>query len=576
MSDPARDPSTLARTDLEAWHAAAWRNGFDTDPFLRQLLERYLGARFGQLEDRFRQVAEAAGAELDALVSEANRDENLPCLRRHDSLGRPIEAVVHHPAGHAVGELFWSSGVLSVLAEPGNEVLCGATAYLLDRHGEAGHACPIACTAGAIKLLQRVGTDDQRQRYLPALLDADYRRRLHAAQFVTEVQGGSDVGSNSCRAVPDPDRPGWFRISGEKWFCSVADAGLFVVSARVDGAPPGTKGLGLFLVPRTIDGRPNGFQLRRLKIKLGTRSMPTGEIDFDGALGEAVGPIGDGFRNLVAIVLDTSRIHNAIAACGLMRRASVEAHHFAAHRRAFARPILDYPAVWEILARMRLRTMAATATTFRILHMSDLVDTNNADGDLLAARRIAVMINKYWTAIAATASARDGIEVLGGNGTIEDFSALPRLYRDAIVVESWEGTHNTLCAQVLRDFATRGLHRPWLDVLAREINAIDNPRLEGTVARAHKLHQDLVHRVDRVLAADPGTASAHIRSLVDRMCRLTDWVALAAQADWEFAHNGSSDCLDALELYRLGVLDHVDPQDHPELVELWRRMSRKP
>jgi len=576
MSDSDRDPSVSARNDLDDWRAAASRNAFDTDPFLRRLLERHLGARFGQLEDRLRQIGEATGAELDALVAESNLDAHLPTLKRHDPFGRPLEQVVHHPAGHAVGELFWATGVLTVLAEPGHEVDCGAIAYLLDRHGEAGHACPVACTAGAIKLLQRVGTDDQRERYLPGLLDPDYRRRLHAAQFVTEVQGGSDVGSNSCRAVPDPDRPGWFRISGEKWFCSVADAGLFVVSARLEDAGQGTRGLGLFLVPRHVDDRPNGFVLRRLKIKLGTRSMPTGEIEFDGALGEPIGATGDGFRNLVAIVLDTSRVHNALAACGLMRRASVEAHHFAAHRSAFGQPILDYPAIWEILSRMRLRTMAAIATTFRILAMTDRLDTGIDDGDLLAARRIAVMINKYWTAIAATAAARDGIEVLGGNGTIEDFSALPRLYRDAIVIESWEGTHNTLCAQVLRDFSSRGLHRPWLDVLSREIDSVDNPRLEGPMARARKAHDDVSRRIERMLAVDAGTASSQIRSVVDRMCRLTDWVALAAQADWDLVQNGSSDCLDALELYRLSELDGADPQDHPELVELWRRMSREP
>jgi len=571
-----RDPSAAARGDLDGWRAAAARNAFDTDPFFRRLLERHLGARFGRLEDRLRQVAEAAGPELDALVAESNRDANLPVLRRHDAEGRPIEEVVFHPAGHAVGELFWSSGVLAVLAEPGNETACGALAYLLDRHGEAGHACPVACTAGAIKLLQRLGTDDQRRRYLPALLETDYRRRLHAAQFVTEVQGGSDVGSNSCRAVPEPGRPGWFRISGEKWFCSVADAGLFVVSARVEGAGDGTRGLGLFLVPRLLDGRPNGFAFRRLKSKLGTRSMATGEIEFDDALGEAIGPLGDGFRNLVGIVLDTSRVHNAVAACGVMRRAAVEAHHFAAHRGAFGERILGFPSVQEILARMRLRTMAGLATTFRILAMSDRIDTGQGDETQLGARRIAVMINKYWTAVASTASARDGIEILGGNGTIEDFSAMPRLYRDAIVIESWEGTHNTLCAQVLRDFAGRSLHRKWLDQLDREIAAIAHPHLEGPAARARQLHGEVARRIERLLAGDPATASAHVRAVVDWMCRLTDWVALTTQADWELERNGTSECLDALELYRLSALDRVDPQDHPELVELWRRLSREP
>jgi len=566
------DAPSAARADLDAWRATSSANSFDADRFFRRLLERHLGARFGELEEHLRQVADAAGPELDALVAESNRDENLPVLRRLDPVGRASEEVVFHPSYHVVGQVFWSSGVLSILTDPGNEVASGALAYLLDQHGEAGHTCPVACTAGAVKLIQRLGTDRQRQQYLPSLLEPDYRTRLHAAQLVTEVQGGSDVGLNACIAAPDPDRPGWFRISGEKWFCSVADAGLFVVSARLEDGPEGTRGLGLFLVPRLVDGAPNGFTLHRLKTKLGTRSMATGEIEFAGALAEPIGPLDTGFRSLVGIVLDTSRVHNGLAACGIMRRAFVEAQTFAAHRRAFSSRILDFPAVQETLARMKLHTMAGLATTFRILRISDRIDREPESDALVGARRIAVMINKYWTAIAATASARDGIEVLGGNGTIDDFSPLPRLYRDAIVIESWEGTHNTLCAQVLRDFTARALHRPWLDQLEAEISAMDHSNLAGPLARATELLGEVERRITRLLA-EPDTAAAHIRCVVNRMCRLTDWVALLAQAQWVLERYGSGEVLDAIELYRLAELDGADPQDHPELLELNRRLS---
>jgi alkylation response protein AidB-like acyl-CoA dehydrogenase len=567
------DATTSARSDLEAWRSNAERNAFDADPYFRRLLERHLGPSFADCAERLREVATAAGPELDALVMESSRDENLPTLRRHDALGQALEEVVFHPASHVVGRVFWGSGVLSMLEEPGHELLCGAIAYLLDQHGEAGHACPVACTAGAIKLIQALGTDEQKESFLSALLDPDYGRRLHAAQFVTELQGGSDVGLNACSAVPDADRPGWYQIFGEKWFCSVADAGLFVVSARVEGGPAGTKGLGLFLVPRILDGKPNGFSLRRLKYKLGTRSMATGEIEFSGALGQAIGPLEHGFRNLVGIVLDTSRIHNAVAACGIMRRALVEAREFASQRRAFEQRILDFPAVQEILARIRLRTSACLATTFRILAMTDQLDAEGQNEAIAQARRVAVMINKYWTAMAATLCARDGIEILGGNGTIEDFSALPRLYRDAIVVESWEGTHNTLCAQIHRDFAVRGLHEPWLNRLESEIQTVDHSQLEGPATRARQLHSEVAERITRLLASDPDIAAAHARHVVDRMCRLTDWVALLGQAQWELRLNGAAETLDVLELYRLTELDPVDPQEYPELIELRRRVA---
>jgi alkylation response protein AidB-like acyl-CoA dehydrogenase len=559
-----------ARSDLESWQREAAAALERLDPFAERLLRRLLGDAWPAARPRLEAVARQAGERLDALVREANRDANLPELRRHDALGRRTEEVVFHPAHHEAGRVFWGSGVLAALAAPGSEVLAGAIAYLLDRHGEAGHACPVACTAGAVKLLQRLGTAEQRERYLPGLLSADYERRLHAAQFVTEVQGGSDVGANDCRAVPEAGRPRSYRISGEKWFCSVADAGLFVVSARLPGAAAGTGGLGLFLVPRLVDGEVNGFALRRLKYKLGTRSMPTGEIEFEGALGELIGPPEAGFKNLVGIVLDTSRVHNALAACGLMRRCLSEGHTFSRSRRAFSRAIADYPAVQEILARMKLATMAAMASTFRVLAMSDRLDRGEGGAELAAARRIAVMVNKYWTARAATDAARDGIELLGGNGTIEDFSVLPRLYRDAIVIESWEGTHNTLCAQVLRDFAARSLHRPWLAELQREVEALAHPGTREVAAIARGLLADLESRVARLLAGDELAAAACIRPVVDRMCRVTDWVALATQLDWELARGEAGDTAEALELYRMTRLEAADPQATPRLAELNR------
>ena len=570
---PDSETAAQARLDLDRWRDHAQLNSLEGDPFLRQLLLRHLGDGWRESEPRLHQVATAAGSDLDSWVNECNLDENLPRLKGEDALGRPTEEVRFHPSHHEAGRIFWGSGVLSVLKQPGQEVLAGAIAYLLDQHGEAGHACPVACTAGAIKLLQRLGTDRQRSRYLPGLLESDYDRRLHAAQFVTEVQGGSDVGLNACRAIPDPELPDHYRIFGEKWFCSVADAELFVVSARLPEAAMGTRGLGLFLVPRRVDGKVNGFRLRRLKNKLGTRSMPTGEIEFDGALAEPIGPLDQGFKNLVGIVLDTSRVHNALAACGIMRRAFVEAQSYARERYAFEHRIQDFPGVQQILARMKVRTMASLATTFRILAISDRLDTIGPDEDLSGARRIAVMINKYWTAVAATHTARDGIELLGGNGTIEDFSVLPRLYRDAIVVESWEGTHNTLCAQVLRDFAARGLHSNWLRLLSSEIEELTHARVQPFTVTARNLHHEVVHRIERLSSADETSAAACIRHVVDRMCHLTDWLALSAQAQWEADRNLETDTGDALDLYRMLFLDATDPQETPRLISLQHRLG---
>lgn len=563
-----------ARRALEDWQATRPRNLYTTDRLLQRVLSRYLGDALDAHTRDLEATGAASSSPLAELVDREGRDENLPRLEPFDGIGRHAEEVVFHPLHDEIGRYFWGSGALSVLAEPGNERLSGALIYLLDQNGEAGHACPIACTAGAAKLIQAVGTAEQKERWLPSLLERDYDRRLHAAQFVTEVQGGSDVGSNELRAVAEPDASGAWRLWGEKWFCSVADAGLFVVTARPDEAAGGTRGLALFLVPRTVDGEPNGFRLRRLKTKLGTRSLATGEIDFEGARAELIGPLDHGFKNLLAIVLDTSRVHNALASTAFMRRAYTEAQSYARHRIAFGRRIVDYPAVQATLARMRLRLTTSVLTTFRILDMTDRLAVDPGDDALRRARRIAVMINKYWTAVGATAAARDGIEILGGNGTIEDFSPLPRLYRDAMVLESWEGSHNTLAAQVIRDMAVRGLAAPWFESLHGELAAVRRPELADGARAAHRFLETLRGRADRLLAEGENRAAALMRPLLDQMCLATDLVALLTQAAWELDRGLDADTGKLIELYRLQEIDRADPLGQPRLPALWGEISK--
>ncbi len=565
--------SRQARTALAAWQAQKPRDYLAADSNIQRVLQMHMGDAYDSRRPLLSKAAILAATTMDELAIASNRDENLPRLGRFNGIGERTEEVLFHPAYHELGACIWDTEVLALLKAPGNEVLCGALTYFITHNGEAGHACPVACTAGLIKLLQQVGSADQKNRYLPRLLETDYTRRLHAAQFVTEIQGGSDVATNSCLATPDPERRGWYRISGEKWFCSVIDAPLFLITARPEGAPQGTRGLALFLVPRTVDGALNDFAIRRLKYKLGTRSLASAEVDFHGALAEPVGPLAGGFKNLMGIVLDTSRVHNALAACGLMRRACIEAQGYARQRSAFGRAIIEHPTLAQILARMRVVSSAAVATTFRILAMSDRLAGGQASPELKEARRIHVNINKYWTAIQCSRVVRDAIEVLGGNGTIEEFSVLPRLYRDAIVLESWEGTHNTLCAQVLRDFATRGLHQPWLAEMRQTLSGIRQPSLAAHRERAALLLDEVAARIERLLSGDADYASLHIRHVVDCMCVSNGFLSLLLELDWEIGQQTGSTKGAMVNLYRQLFVDPSEPMDNMELPELIRDIS---
>jgi acyl-CoA dehydrogenase len=516
-------PTTAhARQAFEAWRAALRANAWDDDDHIQAIAARYdLGAHVAT----FRQFGGAVSTDIDDHAVEANRDENLPRWYPYDGRGHRVDRVALHEATHAIGRIVWPTGIMARYREVGHERESLTLLYLLAQNGEAGHCCPLACTAGLIRILQVEAHEDGRtdanwvalrQAWLERLLSTDYADRWHGAQFLTEVQGGSDVGANVVRATPAED--GSYRLHGEKWFCSVADAPLYLVSARPDDGRDGTRGVMAFVVARHLpDGAPNALRLRRLKSKLGTRSMASAEIDFEGAIGW---PVGD-FRRIVEVVLDRSRLYNAVCNCGMMQRAWREASRYAYHRRAFGSRVADFPAVARMLADLRVAACAARGLTFRLAALSDAIDLAQAGDTDRAAARILTNLNKYWTSHLATSQLRAAIEVLGGNGAIEDFSVLPRLLRDSVVTEAWEGGHNVLCAQALRDASRLRLHEPmfgFLTALARTDGV--KRRLDGEAARW------------RWLADQPAEVGAlHIRDAADRLRVVAQAAAIEAEGD---------------------------------------------
>jgi alkylation response protein AidB-like acyl-CoA dehydrogenase len=511
-----RPDPTEARDHFEAWRARVQQNSFEADTHLQSILAHY--GRDG-LSEQLHPFGALCANELDALIRENNRDENLPRLSRYDGLGNRVEEVDFHPTYHAIGRMLYGTGVMSLYGSPGHELESLAYIYLFAQNGEGGHACPCACTAGLIKILQ--ADEGDHLEWLVKLLTPDYDNHFHGSQFLTEVQGGSDVGSNA--AVARPAEDGTWRITGEKWFCSAIDADLFLLTARPEGAPGGTRGLRAYAVPRRLsDGTVNAFTVRRLKYKLGTRSMASAEVDFEGAV--AV-PVGD-FHDVVAIVLNTSRLYNAVSSAAMMQRAWREADAFARSREAFGRPILGFPNVVRTLARLRTEAYAARGLTFFIAELSDRIATGRATDTERGAWRMLVNLNKYWTSHVGTDCARDAIEVLGGNGTIEEFTVLPRLLRDSIVCEAWEGSHNVLCAQVLRDSRRLGLHRAMFAVL--EGLSGEHPRLTRAAERWEAL-----------LAAPEARGDGLIRDVADELRSVAQALALRAEA----AHEGSDPLL---------------------------------
>lgn len=520
--DTARVSYDNTRAALGAWKAAYPSDPYESDVGLRSILAGALAPeRMESLELRASAFAHDLVTVIAPAAQRYEQRLHLPELNRFDELGNRTESVSFDSAYHQAGDVVWSSGVVALSNEPGRAYEQATLLYLLSLEGEAGHACPATCTIGLARALRRSASSEVRTRFLPALVDPQYKSAERGAQFLTEVQGGSDVGANECLATTS-DNGETFRISGEKWFCSVANADQFFITARVVGGASGTRGLGSFVAPRMIDGRPNGFSLRRLKDKLGTRSLASGEIDFDGALAWPVGPVEDGFRTAVSVVLNTSRWMTAVGSAGIMRRAVLEATSFARYREAFGRPIDEFPTVRRILADMTATSAGALHLVFALTGLEDLIDSNSASDEDILYHRFLVNAAKLLVSRQATSVVRWGIEILGGNGTIEDFSVLARLYRDAIVYESWEGTHNVLAQQVLNDVRRLGI----LDVVVARLTSCLDQALPGEVR--DDLRRSLGEALDgaRRSVADPEFASWHFRDVLERIGLLAESIYL--------------------------------------------------
>ncbi|HET6442963.1 MAG TPA: acyl-CoA dehydrogenase family protein [candidate division Zixibacteria bacterium] len=531
--DHHNQPSSLelGRNNLADWEAAQPSNFFTADlGFQRSLEYRWGLEKYRKYAAQLYKFGEVVARKVNSAVIVANRSENLPRLERFDAWGNRREEIYFHPSHHEAGKHIYGSGIMGAYTEPGANLLALAIFYLSSQNGEAGHNCPLACTAGLIRVLMAVGSKQLQKTYLPRLFDPEYDTHFHGAQFLTEVQGGSDVGANAAAATPT-DRDGEWLLNGEKWFCSNITADLSLVTARVHGQGDGTKGLGLFMMPRFLgNGQPNSVYIQRLKDKLGTRSLATGEIEFKNAVAYQVGATENGFKNVMNHVINTSRIYNAMAVCGNARRAYVTASTYAQHRRAFDRAIVHYPIVQDILANMRADVSAILSGSLHIINLQDQVDLGKAEQATVEFLRFAINLNKYRSAIYAHQTIVSAIEVLGGNGAIETFSVLPRLLRDNIVYENWEGTHNVLLSQLQRDIRRYRIDRPFM-AITREL--LEELSQESLRSEGLGLLDRIVAELDEVTAMDELTAGIYFRPLMDRLADLYYATCLLGEADWE-------------------------------------------
>jgi alkylation response protein AidB-like acyl-CoA dehydrogenase len=454
-------------------------NWYADDELLARLVRRHAG------------VSAAAAAELESwgahaaqylreLAEESALPENRPRLRHFDAHQRRVDEIVLPASTRtALAEV---AGHARLGAMHGNPFVFYAKLYLAHQNGEAGVLCSLACTDGMVRLLEALGDGAAHREALARLRASTRERVVHGAQFVTEIQGGSDIPANAVQALPESD--GSYRLRGQKWFCSNINADYFLVTARPAGAPAGPRGVALFLVPayRSDDDRQrNGYSIDRLKDKLGTRELATAEVMFNDARALPIGPLDRGLVNIVDPVLVTSRFACTMAAAASLRQAERIVTAYTEFRTAFGSKLIGFPLVRATVAEIRRARELALTAVFELLRQWQAPAESAEQRDF----RIMLSLAKTVFTRRATRLLHEAMLLLGGNGIEERFSCLPRLYRDAVIQETWEGPHNVLLTQALRDLVRFDIDpRAFVRRLAGEARADLSRELERLLAAA--------------------------------------------------------------------------------------------
>ncbi|HEY1395394.1 acyl-CoA dehydrogenase family protein [Roseateles sp.] len=456
--DPDRaDPASGWRTH-EVTNQVDELSGYsllETDPALKEALARAGAEAFVPGLDAY--ATELGRSETYAIAERINRVT--PTLDSFDKRGRRIDRVEFDAGWHELLAMYRGADLVAMPfrdERPGRWAAWAAGFYL---HGqvEAGTLCPATMTQASIPVLRREPQlwDTLRDQLFSTEYDGRdlplaQKRSIWLGMGMTEKQGGSDVRANTTRAEPVAHRDGGgggrggeYRLTGHKWFFSapMCDAHL-VVAKTPDGAP------GCFFVPRwRPDGTKNAVNVQRLKDKVGNRSNSSSEVEFQDAYGVLMGEEGRGIPTIIEMATYT-RLNCVVGSAAMLRQALVQALHYTRHRRAFGKRLAEQPLMRAVLADLALESEAAMQLSLRLAHAFEHQD----DPRERTWMRLVTPAAKFWVCKRAVELTGEAMEVLGGNGYIDD-GVMGRLYREAPVNSIWEGSGNVMCLDVMRAVA---------------------------------------------------------------------------------------------------------------------------
>ncbi len=454
MSQPNRNNPYSFNSFLE------WRNGFnyyDDDLFLQKVVKHYSGDDWDIVDSDVRKISHKVSFRWKEMANAIAIHEKRPFMEHYDAHNNRIDRIVRPHETEVVEKEIFSDGMFSSSTSPWVKFL---KYYLISQNGEAGIACPLACTDGMVELLKVYADSDETRHVLQHCsegIDGDFGI---GAQYLSEIQGGSDVPANLLEAVKEGDV---WRLYGQKFFCSAVHADYSVVTAK----PVGTEKVAIFIVPSWLPGNKekeirNGYTIDRIKRKLGTCELPTAEITYNGAEAYMVGPPERGIAIVTGIVLSHSRLLVGLtSACGMMKNAR-EAKKYSEFRTTFGMHLNQYPLVTGQVRKLENYARRTLSGAFKIYKSFIELDGGLQNGlradepmEIKKKRfdvRELILLQKIVSSWDMTEMTRLAMSVFGGNGVMEDFSSIPRGFRDGVINEQWEGPRNVLLTQIHRDF----------------------------------------------------------------------------------------------------------------------------
>lgn len=531
-------------------------NFFDIDHQLQSVLELYCPEDLRQhMLPHWRRLGALAGGKLDDLAMTADRHP--PKLHHRDRYGRDAAWIEHHPAyeemerialgefglhamSHMPGVLDWPEAVPPIAKY--------AFTYLFVQ-AEFGLMCPVSLSDTGLAMMKRFGDDFIQKNFVSRMLTQDMDVLYRAAQFMTEKPAGSDVGRVETVARDCGDH---WKLTGDKWFCSNPHADLALLLARPEGAAGGTRGLGMFVMPKRLqDGSPNNYRIVRLKDKLGTRSMASGEIVMDGAIAYAVGDVNNGLKQMMEQV-NLSRLSHGVRAASMMRRCLNEAIAAARSRAAFDTTVAEMPLAQRQLMKLMVPTEQALSMYAYVAEQ--LGASKDGDSDATTRLRLVTGLFKFRACRDNPVVATGAMEMRGGNGYIEDFIG-PRLIRDAQIGLLWEGTSNINGLDVLnRAVGKTGAHT----AVAAELGQ----RLAGSNAVPPSLRDQAGNALDRAVALAEEAARRGDETVARSVSSTLYHAVTAALMAWEGATLGARGGDARRLLLARMVLDHrLAPRD---------------